>query len=1095
MIRRVLTSIAGLLGLALTLVGIPAALLIVARNPIPASVSWGGLAATLTQPDNGTVLRGVLAWIGWIAWAVFAIAVILELISQLAGRRLRVPGFALPQIAARPLVAAALAVFAGAGIMLPAHAAPATAAPTAPTPATHTAATQTAATQTAATQTAATAAPVAVQQDQATPSAEAPQASQEAPAGTVLQSWTVRPGDTLWDIAEHVYGDGHLWTRIAAANASVVGVQGERILQPGEHLVLPDAPTQAGAAAAGQGEHTVRRGETLSSIARDELGDPDEYPVIAKANAGLVADPDRIDVGWRLTIPTTQNDAAQAAETQAPEVQAQSEAAEGTVAPAAPVQAEASQAAPSPVQTQSTEGRAAPDAQAAAPAPAAVSTGQDAPSDPVPAATPLPHGDTPAAGTTTQPASADARAQIDTELAAAPYALGAAGLLAAGLVGVLAKRRRQQTAGRRPGHRARALDDGSQRAVTALRQAEAPLTVAHLDRALRTLAGALDAEGRLLPEISVIRLDDARIDAVLASADTAAPAPWRSDPTGAVWTLHAADSAQLLDAARANDVAAPFPALVTIGTDPDGAHILVDMETLAALCLQDPDPDAIIAALAFELATASWADDITVTLVGCCPELPAALGVDRASWAPDMDQVIRGLELEAAEATTRLTSDGLDAARQGRHGDGADEWTPHVVLSSVQITDAQAQRLAAVLGELPRTAIAAITTEPTRLGDWSLAVSGQDSVLSPLGIRVEAQRLGGEAYEDVCAALRACQEPADEPAPWWDHTPSAARPFDDPTDIAIDDTPTDPDLSAILQALRTRPDDDVDADVVDLPDPHTEPAKAAAGDVPDDDTAGQEAVLAEAVSLRSPTLLLLGEVDMINLTGVISTGRSASELFEPIAYVHLNPDCTTGAFRDAMAAHTSDANGLASRARRLLGAAPDGTRLFPSAARDGQRRTYRLHESITSDWEVFRGLVAEGVNTVAASRLRQALGLVRGRPIGSAAPGQWPWVDEIREEMVAMIVDTAHELCERALDQDDLTTARWAVHQGQLADPLTEILGRDEIRVLLASKDLLAAEHAGGRVQATAATIGVELDPETIELLHEIHDGARLRRA
>lgn len=49
--------------------------------------------------------------------------------------------------------------------------------------------------------------------------------------------------------------------------------------------------------------YTVRDGDTLSSIARDQLGDPAAWPAIWQANQAGLPSPDDLGVGWVLVIP------------------------------------------------------------------------------------------------------------------------------------------------------------------------------------------------------------------------------------------------------------------------------------------------------------------------------------------------------------------------------------------------------------------------------------------------------------------------------------------------------------------------------------------------------------------------------------------------------------------------------------------------------------------------------------------------------------------------------------------------------------------------------------------------------------------------
>ena len=55
-------------------------------------------------------------------------------------------------------------------------------------------------------------------------------------------SYTVKRGDTLWEIAEGAYGDGHMWTKILEANKANIKYlpNGQQsLIVTGQTLVLP----------------------------------------------------------------------------------------------------------------------------------------------------------------------------------------------------------------------------------------------------------------------------------------------------------------------------------------------------------------------------------------------------------------------------------------------------------------------------------------------------------------------------------------------------------------------------------------------------------------------------------------------------------------------------------------------------------------------------------------------------------------------------------------------------------------------------------------------------------------------------------------
>src|SRR5699024_3046450 len=142
----------------------------------------------LLTPDDGTLALTGAKLLGWVVWAALSLSIVVEAVSALRGvRPPRLPALSLPQSGMRPLVVAALALFLAApgGVVPEATAAPAPVS----APAVTASAPVTAGADTAP-------APVT-----ATPAATTEQES--------TNPYVVRPGDTLWSIADQHLGSGH----------------------------------------------------------------------------------------------------------------------------------------------------------------------------------------------------------------------------------------------------------------------------------------------------------------------------------------------------------------------------------------------------------------------------------------------------------------------------------------------------------------------------------------------------------------------------------------------------------------------------------------------------------------------------------------------------------------------------------------------------------------------------------------------------------------------------------------------------------------------------------------------------------------------
>ncbi|CAI9419277.1 LysM peptidoglycan-binding domain-containing protein [Nocardioides sp. T2.26MG-1] len=272
-----LRGLVAALALVAFVLGVPAVLVAIDAAPDLGGFTW----SRLTAPDDGTLVVELIAVVCWIAWAVFSLQLVASVVSQVRGIRTpRLPGLAMPQLAADRLVAAAALLF----LALPASTAflPQPRAEAAPT-----------------------AAPLPddtrVTVKPASASAPAPMVEHETERE--VERYTVKRGDSLWRIAEDRLGDGTRYVEIVALNEAVLDGRPDFLL-PGTVLRVPVAEV------APPGAYVVQPGDTLSEIAEDELGDADAYPTIFEASRNTVqptgdrlTDPNLILPGWKLTIP------------------------------------------------------------------------------------------------------------------------------------------------------------------------------------------------------------------------------------------------------------------------------------------------------------------------------------------------------------------------------------------------------------------------------------------------------------------------------------------------------------------------------------------------------------------------------------------------------------------------------------------------------------------------------------------------------------------------------------------------------------------------------------------------------------------------
>jgi nucleoid-associated protein YgaU len=147
----------------------------------------------------------------------------------------------------------------------------------------------------------------AVEPDAGTRQADPP------PAQPAEQPYTVEQGDSLYVIAEKVFGAGQgpKWPLIAKANP---GLEASK-LKPGMKLVIPVIPQRANTApSAPEGQrqtptagrtYVVAAGDTLGGISSKMYGTSKKWKLIQAANKNV--DPGSLKVGMTLTIPQVES--------------------------------------------------------------------------------------------------------------------------------------------------------------------------------------------------------------------------------------------------------------------------------------------------------------------------------------------------------------------------------------------------------------------------------------------------------------------------------------------------------------------------------------------------------------------------------------------------------------------------------------------------------------------------------------------------------------------------------------------------------------------------------------------------------------------
>lgn len=1013
MIRQRLRGLAAVLGIIVLLAGMPTVLLQVGFGALPRIEGWADLVGLLLSRDDGSLALIVLKAIGWITWALLAGLILWETLSRARGRHARdLPGLRLPQTVARQLVTTAAALF----VSLPA---PTTVAYAAPEPGPAITSTETP-----------PAATTAVVDDDPATAAEAP-----------TRQHTVKRGESLWSIAATELGNGRRYTEIAALNTTLLNGRGDDFLRTGWVLTLPADPTDDTASDASEPAYTVRKGDTLSAIARDHLGDAQAYPQIFEAsrhitqpNGHQLTDPDVIDIGWTLTIPHTTP-----AADPGPTV---------TAAPAGPV----------------------------APTPAA----EPAEAMPTPAAADVrhPNADPDDAGTGESAEVADAT----TPAWLLPGLVGAGSLAAGSLWLALRRRRAAQTRVRRPGRMLASLPAELLPVDKTLRTegAHAALDVAFIDEALRRLATTRGRASRPMPQVAAVEHTPDHVRLHLTEP-LDLPEPWQQAPDQLRWEIPTT-----LDLTRIgpldSGLPAPYPQLVTLGIDGRGHQWLYNLEE-AGVVRVTGDPEHVgnyARHVAAELAVSPWTPDVKVDCVGIASEA-VELNPYRVRHHSHPD-VTAAVIADAVAMIDRTREAGLDITT-GRATLLDDPiWdSRHLLLNTdrTQHTD----QLAALLRDHPHaTGTALLLLDPAGThadmdaGTLNLTADGR---LQFPAVGLELNAAGLTQREAAgCAAIFAQADQPDvdipphpEPATGWRaHTNQAGQLLPELTQPR-DQAPAD-DTASVLP----EPDDtylDVAATTSeDLATLAPQVAVEVRERVEHDDPSLDEDVrtwLDPQCDL--PKLKVLGPLTVrVAPTGapIASAGRKPY-FTELLAYLATRPHgATTDEVADAMRIPIDRVRKDILTLRTWLGTNPrTGRPHIPdsrqtAAATVRGKPTYQI-EDILIDADLFRRLRARGEarGPAGLNDLRQALSLATGTPFSQLRRDGGAWLSDgepLDQILQCAIVDVAHLVATASLAEDDPAAAQTAAELAIRVAPAEET----------PQLDLAAALEAQGHDQAAA---------------------------
>ena len=410
-------------------------------------------------------------------------------------------------------------------------------------------------------------------------------------------------------------------------------------------------------------------------------------------------------------------------------------------------------------------------------------------------------------------------------------------LLAAGLLSVFAARRWYQRRRRTPGQ-TRQISTEVAATLSTLEAEAATAPLAALDYGLRLLAQHCRTTATPVPVLKYLAISTTEANLYFEQDIENLPAPFQSTLDANLWTLPLTS----LTAEEPLNISAPYPALITVGDDAQGAALMLNLEHAGTLQLHDPihgtsqvnTIDQMIGSIATELLLNPWAEGLHLSLLGIDDSFLTALSADRITTytAEQSEECLATLTAEAQDLQDFLESEGYDSVHEARMA-GAESFPVHIVIVSDTINEMDRSDLLDLVHTMPNVAIAIISHEDTaedldgNSRNYRLNVirtphgdiSDTMVELLPMGIPLIPRYLTEDEEEAILQLLgEASEDPAPAPAEVLHFPEVTSTATDTPAEDQISQDPTDApaEFPVVEDAPGTAPE----------PEPATEPAEA-----------------------------------------------------------------------------------------------------------------------------------------------------------------------------------------------------------------------------------------------------------------------------